>query len=247
MNILTNWIFWIIIAALVFVIALIGYLSESIKKNKKAEENNDSVNDANVENNAVLTSETQSVDNTSSIVSDFNVMPEINSNSVSQPSDVISNSSLDSDVFDVPSTLETPATSVEQTPVVETPVASVEQTPVVETPVASVEQTPVVETPVASVEQTPVVKTPVASVEQTPVVETPVAPIEQSSVVETPATIEPDSVFTANIDKPISNTPTPVPAEPAPVIEPTQIPADVNSEVKMENQTVSSRDDIETL
>lgn len=221
MNILTNWIFWIIIAALVFVIALIGYLSESIKKNKKAEENNDSVNDANVENNAVLTTETKSVDNTSSIDSDFNVMPEINSNSVSQPSDVISNSSLDSDVFDVPSTLETSA--------------------------ASVEQTPVVETPVASVEQTPVVETPVASLEQTPVVETSVAPIEQSSVVETPATIEPDSVFTANIDKAISNTPTPVPAKPAPVIEPTQIPADVNSEVKMENQTVSPSDDIETL
>ena len=40
MNILTNWVFWIIIAAIVFVLAIIGYLSESKKKNKKAEDDN---------------------------------------------------------------------------------------------------------------------------------------------------------------------------------------------------------------
>ena len=136
MNILTNWIFWVIIAAIVFVLALIGYLAESRKKNKKLEESNTSADGVsatpNVESTPASNNEVQSAPVTAT---DFNVMPEVNSTTVSQPSEIISNSNLDSTVFDASSSIETPAAPVaeqtsvqESAPVVETPVAPVEPT-----------------------------------------------------------------------------------------------------------------------
>lgn len=43
MEILSNWVFWVVLASIVFVLALIGYLTESMKKTKKdnKEEKND--------------------------------------------------------------------------------------------------------------------------------------------------------------------------------------------------------------
>ena len=35
MEIFSNWIFWVILASIVFVLALIGYLTESMKKTKE--------------------------------------------------------------------------------------------------------------------------------------------------------------------------------------------------------------------
>ena len=35
MNFLSNWIFWVIILAIIFLLAIVGYLTESRKKNKK--------------------------------------------------------------------------------------------------------------------------------------------------------------------------------------------------------------------
>ena len=223
MNILTNWIFWVIIAAIVFVLALIGYLAESRKKNKKLEESNTSADGVsatpNVESTPASNNEVQSAPVNAT---DFNVMPEVNSTTVSQPSEIISNSNIDSTVFDASSSIETPAAPVAEQTIVQ------ESAPVVETPVAPV-SAPVVEQTTVQ-ESVPVVETPAA-----PVVETPVAPVEP--------TIEPASVFTATMDQVTSSTPNPVPAEPESVATPTPIPADVNAEVKAENQN----NEIETL
>lgn len=223
MNILTNWIFWVIIAAIVFVLALIGYLAESRKKNKKLEESNTSADGVsatpNVESTPASNNEVQSAPVNAT---DFNVMPEVNSTTVSQPSEIISNSNIDSTVFDASSSIETPAAPVAEQTTVQ------ESAPVVETPVAPV-SAPVVEQTTVQ-ESVPVVETPAA-----PVVETPVAPVEP--------TIEPASVFTATMDQVTSSTPNPVPAEPESVATPTPIPADVNAEVKAENQN----NEIETL
>ena len=247
MNILTNWIFWVIIAAIVFVLALIGYLAESRKKNKKLEESNTSADGVsatpNVESTPASNNEVQSAPVTAT---DFNVMPEVNSTTVSQPSEIISNSNLDSTVFDASSSIETPAAPVaeqtivqESAPVVETPVAPV-SAPVAEQTTVQ-ESAPVVETPVAPVSAPVVEQTTVQ--ESVPVVETPAAPVVETPVAPVEPTIEPASVFTATMDQVTSSTPNPVPAEPESVATPTPIPADVNAEVKAENQN----NEIETL
>ena len=241
MNILTNWVFWIIIAAIVFVLAIIGYLSESKKKNKKAEDDNLSSNSDNVipteGTNPTSVNVEQPAVNTPMTDSYYNVTPEINSASVSQSSNVISDSSLGSEVFAAP---------VETMPAVETPASSpVEALPAVEAPVsAPVEAVPAVETPVAApVEAMPAVETPVAApVEAVPAVETPVA----APVIDNSAVIEPASVFTANIDQVVSSTPTPIPAEPIPAVTPTPIPS-TNAEIKADNLSTETSDNIETL
>ena len=228
MNILTNWIFWIVISAIVFVLAIIGYLSESKKKNKKVvnEINNDVISSdttQNVETNSVPANDNVAQSTVSSSISDsdFNIMPEVNSVSVTQPSNVISNSSLDSNVFSVPSTLEAP-TSVQPT--------------VVETPAPAPVQPTVVEATAPAPVQSTVVETPAMAPVQPTVVEAPVQP----------TTIEPASVFTSNIDQTVPSTPTPIPAESIPSVTPTPIPA-VDTEVKAENLSDSSNGDIDVL
>ena len=87
MNILTNWIFWVIIAAIVFVLAIIGYLSESKKKNKKSEIENVSTNNASgisneesINNSADLNQSTIS----SQVADLYNNPAEVSSASISQ-------------------------------------------------------------------------------------------------------------------------------------------------------------------
>lgn len=40
MNILTNWLFWVILVSIIFILALIGYLTENVKKSKDKQEEN---------------------------------------------------------------------------------------------------------------------------------------------------------------------------------------------------------------
>ena len=146
MSILTNWIFWIIVSAIVLLLAIVGYLSES---RKKSENVLNSENNISNDSKDITSSNSSDINNQATDVSsngtvsldDWSVMPDVSS---------ISNGSGDTVV-------EQPASA----PVVEQPVsAPVEQTPVVEQPVsASVEQAPVVEQTIsAPVEQAPVVE-----------------------------------------------------------------------------------------
>lgn len=73
MEILTNWWFWIIIAAIVFVLALIGYLTESMKKDKKVETNDVSEDDVKSEPVLATTEEPQ----VESKTDDWMNMPEV--------------------------------------------------------------------------------------------------------------------------------------------------------------------------
>ena len=263
MSILTNWIFWIIIAFIVFILAIIGYLSESRKKSSENDISSDETN--NVSNLNVSQKEVQADSNTSLSESDFNVMPEINSTTVSKSSDVISNSNLGSDVFSVPPTLSgspvmestlainTPAAPVAEKPVSPTTVAeapvvtSVESAPAVNVVVSPVE--PVVSaTPAAPVAEAPVTTSveSAPAVSATPVINTPAAPVEPLQNVNNSSVMEPSSIFTANIGQEVSSMPTPIPAEPIPSAVPEPIPS-VNAEVNPENISTNTNDDIETL
>ena len=265
MSILTNWIFWVIIAFIVFILAIIGYLSESRKRSSENDISSDETN--NVSNLNVSQKEVQADSNTSLSESDFNVMPEINSTTVSKSSDIISNSNLGSDVFSVPPTLSgspvmestlainTPAAPVAEMPVSPTTVAeapvvtSVESAPAVNVVASPVEPAPVVSaTPAAPVAEAPVTTSvesaPVVSA--TPVINTSAAPVEPLQNVNNSSVMEPSSIFTANIGQEVSSMPTPIPAEPIPSVIPEPIPS-VNAEVNPENISTNTNDDIETL
>lgn len=233
MNILTNWVFWIIIAAIVFVLALIGYLSESKKKNKESLENdNASSNDtnSNVEAVSTVNNEAQPAVNSQPDALDFNVMPEVNSVTEPQVSDSVVNT--------LASVAEAPSVSPVETTLEN---SSIDTVSVAEMPVnatSSIESSPVAEVPVsASVDTISTPVEPAAEASVSVPTDTTSTPVTQAQ-----STIEPDSVFTSNIDQVVS---TPLPAEPAP-IAPTPIPA-VNTEVKTENLSDSSSDGIETL
>lgn len=76
MEILSSWIFWVILASIVFVLALIGYLTESMKKSKKDEKKDTDVKDVNeVNNNVTPASEEQVV--TEVKADDWMTMPEV--------------------------------------------------------------------------------------------------------------------------------------------------------------------------
>ena len=47
MEIFSNWIFWVCLAAIVFILALIGYLTESMKEHKTDVKKNENTNDNN--------------------------------------------------------------------------------------------------------------------------------------------------------------------------------------------------------
>lgn len=237
MSILTNWIFWVIIAFIVFILAIIGYLSESRKRSSENDISSDETN--NVPNLNVSQKEVQADSNTSLSESDFNVMPEINSTTVSKSSDIISNSNLGSDVFSVPPTLSG-SPVMESTLAINTPAAPVAEMPVSPSTVA---EAPVV----TSVESAPAVNVVVSPVEPAPVVSaTPAAPVEPLQNVNNSSVMEPSSIFTANIGQEVSSMPTPIPAEPIPSVVPEPIPS-VNAEVNPENISTNTNDDIETL
>ena len=235
MSILTNWIFWVIIAFIVFILAIIGYLSESRKRSSENDISSDETN--NVSNLNVSQKEVQADSNTSLSESDFNVMPEINSTTVSKSSDIISNSNLGSDVFSVPPTLSG-SPVMESTLAINTPAAPVAEMPVSPTTVAeapvvtSVESAPAVNVVVSPVEPAPVVSaTPAAPVAEAPVT-TSVESAPAVNVVASP--VEPASVVSAT---PVINTPA-APVEPlqnvnnSSVMEPSSIfTANIGQEV----------------
>ena len=93
MSFLSNWIFWIIVAFIVFLLSAVGYLSESRKKNKEVvEEQNDFVdNSSMVSGDSSQTTDNSSVEvvnETAGLNDEWNVMPEVNS--VSASSDIYS-------------------------------------------------------------------------------------------------------------------------------------------------------------
>ena len=196
MSILSNWVFWVVIFAIIFILAVIGYITESRKKEKKAPVElkteaipaaapTPPVDNSNVlspvDSGAVLNldngtwNNNQPVENVavqSGLADDWSVMPEV-SNSNVQNMDA-SQSGVPFPASETPVVEPAPvAEPVVETPAVEpAPVAE----PVVETP--AVEPAPVAE---------PVVETPV--VEATPVVE----PASEAPVVEAAPTEQSDT------------------------------------------------------
>lgn len=76
MEIFSNGVFWIILATIIFILALIGFLTESMKKSKK--NNNNEKND-NISNSSVeAVQPTDSVIDTSEVNVNFNAMPDVN-------------------------------------------------------------------------------------------------------------------------------------------------------------------------
>ena len=170
MEIFSNWIFWVVLASIVFVLALIGYLTESMKKDKKEDKKKEEP-DVVPEVTAPVTPEPSEV-NIPAQNDDWTTMPKVDSSleevkvdSISEVTD--STNSADS-VFTSPvsdtevSTLE-PVTSEVQGLNVETPAMSLNNESVssdnvaMETPleVSSEEttQTPIVDT---SAQETPI-------------------------------------------------------------------------------------------
>lgn len=76
MEILSSWIFWVILASIVFVLALIGYLTESMKKSKKDEKKDTDVTDVNEVNNNVTPASEEPVV-TEVKADDWMTMPEV--------------------------------------------------------------------------------------------------------------------------------------------------------------------------
>ena len=74
MDIFSNWIFWVVLAAILFILAIIGYLSESRKRSKKKEENKNetSIND---NPNVVASTTTDAVSAVKN--DDWTTMPEV--------------------------------------------------------------------------------------------------------------------------------------------------------------------------
>ena len=79
MELFSNWMFWVILAAILFILAIIGYLSESKKKSKKKEVSNETSSSNSVNNSAVSpkTVETPVQVQTTSQNDNFTVMPEV--------------------------------------------------------------------------------------------------------------------------------------------------------------------------
>ena len=75
MELFSNWMFWVILAAILFILAIIGYLSESKKKSKKKEVSNEA--SSNNSAASVETVETPVQTPASAQTDDFTVMPEV--------------------------------------------------------------------------------------------------------------------------------------------------------------------------
>ena len=171
MEMFSNWIFWVVLASIVFVLALIGYLTESMKKDKKEDKKKEEP-DVVPEVTAPVTPETNEV-NIPAQNDDWTTMPKVDSSleevkvdSISEVTD--STNSADS-VFTSPvsdtevSTLE-PVTSEVQGLNVETPAMSLNnesvssdnvtmETPLEVRPEATTQETPLVDT---SAQETPI-------------------------------------------------------------------------------------------
>lgn len=170
MEILSNWVFWVILASIVFVLALIGYLTESMKKPKKDEEKKDT--DSNEVNTDAKPVQEEPVV-TEVKADDWMTMPEVSKPleevKVDSINDIPSESSVTADVntetttggdlFTTPSINE--AVPVENTMNDNTEVnnvnveSSVNQAETTVFPTANTEETPVMSEPAVSTEVTP--------------------------------------------------------------------------------------------
>lgn len=170
MEILSNWVFWVILASIVFVLALIGYLTESMKKPKKDEEKKDT--DSNEVNTDAKPVQEEPVV-TEVKADDWMTMPEVSKPleevKVDSINDMPSESSVTADVntetttggdlFTTPSINE--AVPVENTMNDNTEVnnvnveSSVNQSETTVFPTANTEETPVMSEPAVGTEVTP--------------------------------------------------------------------------------------------
>ena len=107
MEIFSNWVFWIILATIVFVLALIGYLTESMKKSKK-EENKEKQPE--VENNMDVVQPESTVTEVKAQADDWTSMPEVNKpleevkvDSISEPIENNESTNAVDDLFGTPS------------------------------------------------------------------------------------------------------------------------------------------------
>ena len=175
MEIFSNWIFWVVLASIVFVLALIGYLTESMKKDKKEDKKKEEP-DVVPEVTASVTPETNEV-NIPAQNDDWTTMPKVDSSleevkvdSISEVAD--STNSADS-VFTSPvsdtevSTLE-PVTPEVQGLNVETPAMSLNNESVNESVSSDnvTMETPLEVRPEATTQETPLVDT---SAQETPI------------------------------------------------------------------------------
>lgn len=175
MEIFSNWIFWVVLASIVFVLALIGYLTESMKKDKKDDKKKEEP-DVVPEVTTSVTPETNEV-NIPAQNDDWTTMPKVDSSleevkvdSISEVAD--STNSADS-VFTSPvsdtevSTLE-PVTPEVQGLNVETPAMSLNNESVNESVSSDnvTMETPLEVRPEATTQETPLVDT---SAQETPI------------------------------------------------------------------------------
>lgn len=175
MEIFSNWIFWVVLASIVFVLALIGYLTESMKKDKKDDKKKEEP-DVVPEVTAPVTPETNEV-NIPAQNDDWTTMPKVDSSleevkvdSISEVAD--STNSADS-VFTSPvsdtegSTLE-PVTPEVQGLNVETPAMSLNNESVNESVSSDnvTMETPLEVRPEPTTQETPLVDT---SAQETPI------------------------------------------------------------------------------
>ena len=77
MEIFSNWIFWVILASIVFVLALIGYLTESMKKSNKDDKKDTEAKDDNQVNTEATPAQEEPVV-TETSADDWMTMPEVN-------------------------------------------------------------------------------------------------------------------------------------------------------------------------
>ena len=77
MEIFSNWIFWVILASIVFVLALIGYLTESMKKSNKDDKKDTEAKDDNQVNVDATPAQEEPVV-TETPADDWMTMPEVN-------------------------------------------------------------------------------------------------------------------------------------------------------------------------
>lgn len=185
MEILSNWVFWVILASIVFVLALIGYLTESMKKPKKDEEKKDT--DSNEVNTDAKPVQEEPVV-TEVKADDWMTMPEVSKPleevKVDSINDMPSESSVTADVNTETTTggdLFTTPSINEAVPVENTMTDNTEANNVnVE---SSVNQAETTVFPTANTEETPVMSEPAVSTEVTPsepVQDTPVETLNTS-------------------------------------------------------------------
>lgn len=103
MEIFSNWIFWVVLASIVFVLALIGYLTESMKKDKKDDKKKDEASPV-PEVSVPETPETNEV-NIPAQNDDWTTMPKVDA-----PLDEVKVDTI-SEVTDEPNSIDNLATS----------------------------------------------------------------------------------------------------------------------------------------